>query len=83
VRPFELAAAAIVARPPAPISAAVVFLAALFLAKVSTCGEKETPSLFYFFTEPHTVPPLAARRPSTPFGAMPQPPPYSPVQAHV
>jgi hypothetical protein len=83
VHPFELAATAIVARPPALISATVIFLAALFLAKVSTCGEKATPAIFYLFTEPHTAPPLAARRPSAPFGAMPRPPSYSPVEAHV
>jgi hypothetical protein len=80
---FELAAAAIEARPPVPISAAIVSPVALYLAKVSTCGEKATLTLLYFFTEPRTAPPLAGRRPSAPFGAMPPPLPYSPVQAHV
>jgi hypothetical protein len=45
VRLFELVAATIEARPPTPISAAVVSPAALFLAKVSTCCEKATLAL--------------------------------------
>jgi hypothetical protein len=83
MHPIELAAAALEARPLAPISDAIDFPTALSSTKASACSEKVITAPLLFLPKLHAASPLAGRRPTAPFGAVSRSPPEPPMPSYI